>query len=165
MTQYATQVNRQKLNEVMDALQKADRDVNTLFNIWGILTQHLRYQQIYTYACTILAYFRDSLTNMRQIWAVTNILSPNILPVEELRNMLRHIESQLPSTMHLPISLDDSILFYQYSKTHMLTAARQVLLITDIPKTEHNCSKYMIFSTYKSHTLTSQPSRKSTTNK
>ena len=54
--------------------------------------------------------------------ATTYILSPNILPVEELRNMLRHIKSQLPSTMHLPISSDDTLHFYQYLKTHILTA-------------------------------------------
>ena len=63
----------------MDALQKVNEDVNTLFNITNILTQHLRYHQIYTYACTILAY----LTYMGQFEihtmdyvnaAMTNIL-------------------------------------------------------------------------------------------
>ena len=63
--------------------------------------------------CTLLASLRDSLTYMRQVAihmmdymdvATTNILSPDILPVEDLRNMLRHIESELTSTMHLPIS-------------------------------------------------------------
>ena len=39
--------------------------------------------------------------------ATINILSPDILTVEELRNMLRHMEPELPSTMHLPISSDD----------------------------------------------------------
>ena len=43
----------------MDALQKVNEDVNTLFNITDILTLHLRHQQIYTYAHTILAYLRD----------------------------------------------------------------------------------------------------------
>ena len=47
VTQYATQVNRQKLNEVMDALQKVNEDVHTLFNITDFLTQCLRYQQLY----------------------------------------------------------------------------------------------------------------------
>ena len=63
--------------------------------------------------CTILAYLRDSHTNMRQVaihtmdyvdTATTNILSPDILPVEDLRNIFRHIEAELPSTMYLPIS-------------------------------------------------------------
>ena len=69
---------------------------------------------------TILAYLRDSLTYMRQVAihmmdyvdaAVTHMLSPDILPVEDLRNMIRHIESELPLTMHLPISLDDTFHF------------------------------------------------------
>ena len=67
VTQYATQVNTQKLNEVIDALQKANTDVNILFNITDILTQCVGYQQIYTYACTILVYLRDSFTYMRQV--------------------------------------------------------------------------------------------------
>ena len=146
-------VNRQKLNEVLYALQKGNEDVKALFNITHILTQHLRYQQIYIYAHTILAYLRDSLTYMRQIAiqtmdyisaVMTNILSPDILPVEELRHMLRHIKSQLPLTLHLPISLDDALYFYQYLKTHVPTADRQFLLLINVPiQTEHNSSKYM----------------------
>ena len=68
--------------------------------------------------CTILTYLRESLTYMRYIpihlmdhvdAATTSILPPEILPVEDLRNMLRHIESELPSRMHLPISIDDTL--------------------------------------------------------
>ena len=35
--------------------------------------------------------------------APTGILSPHVLPVEILREMLKHIEETHPSTMHLPI--------------------------------------------------------------
>ena len=165
VTSYATQVNRQKLNEVMDAIQNVNEDVNTLFNITDILTQYLRYQEIYTYAHTILAYLRDSLTYMRQVAIqtmdyvdtdMTDILSPYyILPVEELRNMLRHIESQLPSIMDLLISLDDTLHFYWYFKIHILTADGQLF-----------AQKFQIyeFLAYQSHTVTVQLSTKSTTN-
>ena len=70
---------------------------------------------------TILTYLRDCLTYMRQVTihmmdyvdaASTSVLSPGILPVEHLRNMLRHIESELPSLMHLPISSDNTLYFY-----------------------------------------------------
>ena len=64
--------------------------------------------------------------------ATTNILSPDILPVEELGTMLRHTEVQLPPIMHLPISMDDTIHFYQYPKTHVLVADGQFLLLIDI---------------------------------
>ena len=85
-------------------LQRSNEDLNRLFNITEVLTQCIRYQQMYIYMCTILAYLRDSLTYMRQVAihtmdyvdaATTNILSPDILPVDDLRNMLRHIESEL----------------------------------------------------------------------
>ena len=139
---YTTQVNRQKLNEVLDALQKVNEDINILFNITDILTHHLRYHQIYTYAHTILTYLRYCLTYMRQVAthtmgfvdeAMTYILSPDTLLVEDLRSMLRHIKSQLPSIMHLPISLDDTLHFYQYLKAHILIADGQFLLLIDVP--------------------------------
>ena len=95
---------------------------------------------IYTY--TILAYLRYSLTYMRQVAihvmdyvdaAMTNILSPDILLVEDLRSMLQHVESEIPSTMHLPISLDDILNLYWYLNTHVLIAEGQFLLLIDVP--------------------------------
>ena len=43
--------------------------------------------------------------------ATTVILSLHVLPVEDLREMLMHIEAKLPSTMHLPVSSDDTLHF------------------------------------------------------
>ena len=83
--------------------------------------QHLRYDQIYTYACIILAYLIYYLTYMRQVAtltvdyvdaAMTNILSPDILPVEEPGTMIKCIKVQLPSIMHLPISLANTLHLY-----------------------------------------------------
>ena len=109
--------------------------------------------------CAILPYLRDSLTFMRHaaihmmdyVDAVTtNILLPDVLPVEDLRSMLRHRESELPLPMHLPISLDDTLHFYRYLNTHVLIAEGQFLLLIDCAhtETEHNSSKYMKFSVY-----------------
>ena len=63
----------------------------------------------------------------------TNILSPEILSVEDLRNMLRHTESELPSTMQLPISLDDTLHFYCYLNTHVPKADGQFLFLIHVP--------------------------------
>ena len=90
---------------------------------------------MYIYTYTILAYLRDSLTYLRQVaihTATTNVLSPDILPVEDLRNILRHIESELPSMMHPPISSDSTFHFYWYLSTHVLIADATMLLI-DVP--------------------------------
>ena len=93
--------NYQLLLLLLLLLLLSNEDLNRLFNITEILTQCIRHQQMYIYMYTILAYLRDSLIYMRQVdihmmndvdVATTNILSPNILPVEDLRNMLRHIE-------------------------------------------------------------------------
>ena len=95
---------------MIDALQSSNKDLNRLFNFTEFLTQCIRYQQMYIYMCTILAYLRVSLIYIGQAAihtmdyvdaATTSILSPGILPVEDLRSMLPHIESELPSTIHL----------------------------------------------------------------
>ena len=63
----------------------------------------------------------------------TNILSPDIFPIIELRGMLRHNELQLPSKMHLPISLENTLHFCWHLKTIMLVAEELFLLLTDVP--------------------------------
>ena len=65
--------------------------------------------------------------------ATTGILSPHVLPVEDLREMLSHIEETLPSTMHLPISSEDALHFYRYLCTHVLIADEQFISLTDVP--------------------------------
>ena len=63
----------------------------------------------------------------------TGILSPHVLPVEDLREMLSHVEEMLPSTMHLPISSEDALHFYRYLCTHILITDEQFLLLIDVP--------------------------------
>ena len=54
--------------------------------------------------------------------ATTGILSPQVLSVENLQKMLIHVEEALPSTMHLPVSPEDTLHFYRYLHTHVLIA-------------------------------------------
>ena len=65
--------------------------------------------------------------------ALTGILSPYVLPVEDLGEMLIHIEVESLSTMHLSVSLDDTIHLYQYLHTNILVAEEQFLLLIYIP--------------------------------
>ena len=127
---------------MIDVLQRSNEDLNRFFNITEVPTQSIRYQQMYIGMHTILAYLRDSLTYMRQVpiqtrdyvdVATNNILSPDILPMVDLRSMLRHIESELPSPMHLPISSDDTLHFHWYLNIHALTAKGQFLLLINLP--------------------------------
>ena len=93
ITRYAAEVNGQKLNEIIDTLQRSNKDLNRLFNIAEVLTQHIRYQQMYIYMNTILVYLRDSLAYRRlgalQTMdyvdaATTKILLPDIPPLGNL---------------------------------------------------------------------------------
>ena len=106
---------------VMEAVQKTHNDIITLFNITNLIYTHINHQQILLHIHSILANLRDSLYCMRQIAmhtmdyidaATTGILSPHIFPVENLIEMLMYIRVELPSTIHLPVSLDDTIHFY-----------------------------------------------------
>ena len=65
--------------------------------------------------------------------ATTRKLSPNVLPVKDLRKMLLHIEETLSLTMHLPISSEDALHFYRYLCTPVLIADEHFLLLTDVP--------------------------------
>ena len=65
--------------------------------------------------------------------ATTGILSPLVLPVDDLREMLMHIKVELPSTMHLSVLLYHTLHFYRYLHTHVLVAGEQFLLLSDVP--------------------------------
>ena len=65
--------------------------------------------------------------------ATTGTLSPHILPIMDLKKMLSHIEETLPSTVHLPVSSEDTLHFYQYLHMHVLVTNKQFLLLIDVP--------------------------------
>ena len=58
---------------------------------------------------------------------------PHILPIMDLKRMLSHIEETLSSTLHLPVSSEDTLHFYQYLHTHVLITNKQFLLLIDLP--------------------------------
>ena len=139
VTRFAMKVNRQHLNAIMEAFERSHNDITTLFNITSSIYACINYQQILFHVSFILANLRDSLYYMRPISmlamdyidvATTGVLSPHVLPVDE---MLMHIKAELTSTMHLPVSSDDTLHFYRYLCTHVLVAEEQFLLLIDVP--------------------------------
>ena len=141
ITRYTTQINRQHNNLVMDAVERTHHDITTIYNITSSLYNSLSYQQIRLYICFILANLRDTQYYMREVTmhtmdyidAVTiGILSPHILPVEDLRKMILYIEEALPFTIHLPVSLEDTLHFYRSLHTD-----KQFLLLIDVPIQDH----------------------------
>ena len=143
ITRYATQVNRHHINIVKDTVERTYQDITTLSNITSSLYNSLSFQQIILHIHSILANLRDSLYYMREVSmhtmdyidiATTGILSPHVLPGEDLRTVLLHTEEALPSTMHLAVSSEDILHFYRYLHTHILIADEQFLLLIDVPK-------------------------------
>ena len=146
VTRYTTQVNRQHINIVMDTVEMTHKDVTTLYNITSSLYNSLSYQQVILHIHSTLANLRDSLYFMREVTthtvnyvdaATTGILSPHVLPIEDLRKMLLHIEETLPSTMHLPVWSEDTLHFCRCLCTNILIADKQFLLLIDVHIQDH----------------------------
>ena len=101
-------------------------------------TTSLPHYQLVLHIRPVLANFWDSLSYIRTVSmhtmdyitaATTGTLSPHILPIRDLKQMLSHIEKTLPPTMHLPVSSVDTLHFYRYPHTQVLIANRQFLLL------------------------------------
>ena len=140
------QVNRQHINLVIDAVERTHLDATMLYNITRSLYMSLNSQQIVLHIHFILVNLRDSLYHMRQVAmhamdyidaATTGVLSPHVLPVEDLRIMLIHIEEALPLTMHVPLSPKDTLHFCRYLCTHILVTDEQFLLLINVPIQDH----------------------------
>ena len=130
MTQYAAQVNRQHINILMDRVDEMVQDVNNLYNLTTSLATSLSYYQLVLHIRSVLANLWDSLSYIKSVSmhimdyvnaATTGTLSPHILPIADLKQMLCHIEESLPTTMHLPVSSEDTLHFYRYLCTHMFS--------------------------------------------
>ena len=63
--------------------------------------------------------------------------------------MLSHIEEILPSTLHLPVSSEETLHFYHYLHTHVLIANKQFLLLIKVPIQDQSQQ----LTIYKSFTL------------
>ena len=130
ITRYTAQVNRQHINIVKDSINEIVHDVNNLY-ITTLQATSLSYYQLVLCIRSVLANLWDSLSYMRAVsmhtmdyvdTATTGTLSPYVLPIMDLKQMLSHIEETLPSTMHLPDSPEDTLHFYRFLYTHILIA-------------------------------------------
>ena len=96
-------------------------DVNNLYNLTTSMGTSLSYHQLILHFRSVLANLCDSLSYIRAVSvhtmdyidaATTGILSPHVLPMMDPQKMLSHIEETLPPTLHLSVSLEDTLHFY-----------------------------------------------------
>ena len=67
--------------------------------------------------------------------------------IMDLMMMLAHIEETLPSTLHLPVSSEDTLHFYWYLCMHVLITNKQFLLLTDVSiQDQSQLSIYKLFT-------------------
>ena len=103
----------------MDTVDETVHDVNNLYNITTSLATIQSYYQLVLYIRSVLANLWDWLSYIRVVSlhiidyinaAMTGTISPHILPITDLKQMLSHIEGTLPSIMHLPVSSEDTFI-------------------------------------------------------
>ena len=142
LTCYKTQVNRQQTNIILKELTKSNEDIRALFNITNQLATQVQVQNIILHLRAMLTNLRDCLHFMKQLAnhvleyiyiATTGTLTPHLIPVPDLQQMLYQIESELPPNMHLPIPSSDPLHFYRYLWIHVLVEENQFLLLIDVP--------------------------------
>ena len=126
----------------MKELTKSNKDIRALFNITNQLATQVQVQNIVLHLRAMLANLRDCLHFMKQLanhvleyidTATTGTLTPHLIPVPDLQQMLYQIESELPPNMHLLIPSSDLLHFYRYLRTHLLVEENQFLLLIDVP--------------------------------
>ena len=154
VTRYAAQVNRHSINVLMDKVDEYSQGVNNLYNLTTSLAISLSYHQLILYIRSVLANLQDSLCYIKTVSthtmdytdaATTGTLSLHIFPIMDLKKMLCHIEETLLSTLHLPVSCEDTLHFYHYLHTHVLITNKQFLLLINVPIQEQ-LSIYKIFT-------------------
>ena len=158
ITRYAAQANRQHINIIMDTVDETVHGVNNLYNITTSLATSLTCYQLVIHIRSVLANLQDSLSYIRVVSlhimdyinaAMTGTLSPHILPITDLKQMLTHIEETLPSAMHLPISSEDTLHFIDTFVPMSWLPTNEFLLLIDVPI--QDCTQQL--SIYKIFTL------------
>ena len=143
ITMYATQVNRCGINTLMDAVRETSHDINNLYNLTTSLATSLNFHQMILNIRPVFGNLCDSLNYIQMVVsthtmdytdaATSGTLSPIVVPVTDLQQILQHIAHTLPPTLHLPISPDDTLHFYRYLCTHVLIENKQFLLLIGVP--------------------------------
>ena len=116
--------------------------LTTFYNLTTLLFTGRNFHQLILHIRSVFANLCDSLDYIWKVSAHTmdyidaatsGTLSPHILPVVDLQEMLSLIADSLPPTLHLPVSPDDTLHFYRYLHTHILIENKQFLLLIGVP--------------------------------
>ena len=92
----------------MDRVDETVQDVNNFYNLTTSLATSLSYYQLVLHIRSVLANLWDLLSYVNSVsihimdyinTITTGTLSPHILPIADLKQMLSHIGESLPTTM------------------------------------------------------------------
>ena len=125
----------------MDAVRTTSYYINTLYNLTTSLATSINFNQMILHIRSVFANLCDSLNYIQMVSTHTmeyidtgtsGTLSQHVLPIIDLQRMLQHIADTLPPTLHIPISLEDTLHFYRYLHTQVLIKNKQFLPLIDV---------------------------------
>ena len=135
VTRYATQVNKQHINLIIWCSRKDTSGCHhALQHHQFTLHQpqlptnctshplHSGKPQRFTILCETSHHACNGLHRCSHNWYTITSCTPS----KDLWKMLIHTEEALPSTMHLPVSSEDTLHFYRYLHTHIFITDKQI---------------------------------------
>ena len=96
--------------------------------VWVIINWYFTSGSVLANPWDLLSYIRTVSAYNGLCWCCHYRNTPTSYQLQILKQMLPHIEETLLSTIHLPVSSEDTLHFYRYLCTHVLIANRQFLV-------------------------------------
>ena len=149
VTRYTTQVNRHRINSLIDAVHTTSQDINNLYNLTTSLATSINFNQM-------ILHLRSFTTFGQFPHILWNTLMPPPLVYYHHMSYQSQIYSRCPNTLLTPCLQLCTYQFLQrtpfnstgYLHTHVLIENKQFLLLIDIPIQDkaHQITVYQVFT-------------------
>ena len=155
---YATQVNRHSINNLIDAVHTASQDIDNLYNVTTSLASSISFNQMILHIRSVFANLHDSIHYLHTLSTHTKdyinattsgMLSPHVLPVADLWKMpTAHCRQPTSYSAPANITSGHPTLLQVSVHTHVLIENKQFLLLIDIPIQDraHQITIHQVFT-------------------
>ena len=155
-TQQDVQINRNAINQLVNATTLINRKLTVLYNdVTKVLNPELEYIQLSSRVANVFHVVSSSLRAtsfaLQQLFnqvvqALYSTLSPSLAPPKLLSRILQNVEQRLPSGLALPFHISQIRSFYKSLVTTILPGTGGFQVVTVLPIV-HSQSVYEIYTT------------------
>ena len=141
-------MNRHSINNLIDAICTTSQDINNLYDLTTSLAASINFNQMVLHIRSVLLTSEIPFTTFAQFPHTPWITLMPPLPaychhmfyqLQIYRRCSNTLLTPYPQPLHLPISPEDTLLFYRYLCTHILIENKQFLLLVDIHIQDRAC--------------------------